>query len=182
MKLTNHCFILSSSNFTKHEILEGYSEDVKNITKTFEGLNFNVHPKEVLEVNKMEIVFNKWLSIEFSGAQCIVCFILTHGDEYGVLYGRNGHTISVDNIISKFNECDNLRGKPKMFFLQACRGDRNPHANELPVVELPVKPPVKPPVEPQVVYIKAGPKLKKNTKFHETFVHYSTTEGKLYKL
>ena len=35
----------------------------------------------------------------------------------------NNATISVEEIVSYFEECNGLLGKPKLFFIQACRGD-----------------------------------------------------------
>ncbi|XP_039265443.2 caspase-2-like [Styela clava] len=54
---------------------------------------------------------------------CVVA-LLTHGQE-GVVYGRDGKTLVIEDIISLFDNanCPNLRNKPKIFFVQACRGD-----------------------------------------------------------
>ena len=50
---------------------------------------------------------------------------MSHGDDRGIKC-KNGETIPVDEITSKFRggdeSCPQLAGKPKLFFLQACRG------------------------------------------------------------
>lgn len=53
---------------------------------------------------------------------CIVC-VLTHG-EHGELYGTDDIAISVLEFVSCLNarNCPALAHKPKLFFLQACRG------------------------------------------------------------
>lgn len=57
---------------------------------------------------------------------CFVCCILSHGENEGVC-GTDGALISVDEIREPFNgnNCRRLAGKPKLFFIQACRGKRN---------------------------------------------------------
>uniref|UniRef100_A0A672KLC7 Caspase-8 n=1 Tax=Sinocyclocheilus grahami TaxID=75366 RepID=A0A672KLC7_SINGR len=57
---------------------------------------------------------------------CFVCCILSHGIKEGVC-GTDGAVISVDEIREPFNgkNCQRLAGKPKLFFIQACRGKRN---------------------------------------------------------
>lgn len=53
---------------------------------------------------------------------CVVC-VLTHG-EHGELYGTDDTSISVLEFVSCLNarNCQALAHKPKLFFLQACRG------------------------------------------------------------
>uniref|UniRef100_A0A0M3IVB9 CASPASE_P20 domain-containing protein n=1 Tax=Ascaris lumbricoides TaxID=6252 RepID=A0A0M3IVB9_ASCLU len=55
---------------------------------------------------------------------CVVC-ILTHG-EHGELFGVDDQGVPVFELISLLNakNCPALAHKPKIFFLQACRGQR----------------------------------------------------------
>ena len=48
-----------------------------------------------------------------------VCCILSHGGP-GVVYGTDGVAVDMDEILSLFrpDNCDNLAGKPKLFFVQ----------------------------------------------------------------
>ena len=48
-----------------------------------------------------------------------VCCILSHGGP-GVVYGTDGVGVDMDDILSLFrpDNCDNLAGKPKLFFVQ----------------------------------------------------------------
>ena len=54
---------------------------------------------------------------------CFVCCILTHGGSQG-LHGCDGEPVKIRDIKSKFTaaNCPGLAGKPKLFFIQACRG------------------------------------------------------------
>ena len=49
---------------------------------------------------------------------CFVCIILSHGDENGIAT-RDGIK-PVNEIVKTFSDC--FIGKPKLFFIQACRG------------------------------------------------------------
>jgi len=54
-----------------------------------------------------------------------ICIIMSHGNEEGIL-GIDSQAIPVDDITAKFqggDQCPQLVTKPKLFFLQACRGD-----------------------------------------------------------
>ena len=50
-----------------------------------------------------------------------VCFILSHGDERGI-HGVDDEVISIKKIVTKFQMNTSLAGKPKLFFIQSCRG------------------------------------------------------------
>lgn len=57
---------------------------------------------------------------------CFVCCVLSHGVKEGV-FGSDDGVVSVDEIREPFNgiTCKNLVGKPKLFFIQACRGKKS---------------------------------------------------------
>ncbi|XP_063055353.1 caspase-2 isoform X2 [Engraulis encrasicolus] len=54
---------------------------------------------------------------------CTVC-LLSHGKEGGV-YGTDGQLLELDWVFEAFDNahCPQLQNKPKMFFIQACRGE-----------------------------------------------------------
>lgn len=49
-------------------------------------------------------------------------FVLTHGDSKGRLYAKDGG-FNVEDLYKPFLKNSSLHGKPKLFFLQACRGN-----------------------------------------------------------
>lgn len=53
---------------------------------------------------------------------CLVCVILSHGEE-GYVFGQDDK-VPIDELVLPFkgNNCPSLGGKPKLFFIQACRG------------------------------------------------------------
>jgi len=54
-----------------------------------------------------------------------VMFVLSHGVD-GHVYALNGEKISIQEIVNFFegDNCKALRGKPKLFFVQACQGGK----------------------------------------------------------
>lgn len=51
--------------------------------------------------------------------------VLSHGEQ-GIIYAKNG-SYKPDNFLwERFtgDKCTSLAGKPKLFFIQACQGDR----------------------------------------------------------
>ncbi|XP_035666920.1 caspase-2-like [Branchiostoma floridae] len=50
---------------------------------------------------------------------------MSHGEE-GVIFGTDGVPVQLDEIFSMFDNknCLRLKGKPKLFFIQACRGSK----------------------------------------------------------
>ncbi|KAI8514836.1 luteolysis [Branchiostoma belcheri] len=56
---------------------------------------------------------------------CSVVVLMTHGKE-GHIYGTDDKTVPLKTIFSMFDDdsCPRLSGKPKLFFIQACQGDK----------------------------------------------------------
>jgi hypothetical protein len=47
---------------------------------------------------------------------------LSHGEE-GLIYGVD-HSCEIEHLIAPFKSNPTLAGKPKLFFIQACRGTK----------------------------------------------------------
>lgn len=65
-----------------------------------------------------------------------ICIIMSHGDEEGIL-AADSQSVPVDSIIAKFqgNKCPQLATKPKLFFLQACRGKVDDNGYHVPEMQ-----------------------------------------------
>ena len=61
---------------------------------------------------------------EHGEADMAAVVVMSHGRE-GVVYTTDQRMVQIDWILKQFNndECPRLRGKPKLFVFQACRGD-----------------------------------------------------------
>ena len=56
-----------------------------------------------------------------AGHDSFVCCLMSHGAK-GVVYGTDRCEFDLDNIYNYLGECEDLKGKPKMVFIQACQG------------------------------------------------------------
>ncbi len=107
----------------------GSLQDEKDIKEVFEGLGFALYRSKVHRDKTCDEI--KTLVEEFSKdpiqdhCSCSVVVIMSHGSRYSRIYGRDyDHTVHVNNeLVPMFanDKAIGLRGKPKLFFIQACR-------------------------------------------------------------
>ena len=104
---------------------EGSENDVEAIKEFCKHARLRVNDTdrktEDLTATQMEDLCNEMSKRAFDRYDAFVCFILSHGTEDGI-YGIDDNTLSLQEIVDKFKDCESLAGKPKLFFIQACRG------------------------------------------------------------
>ncbi|XP_052073551.1 caspase-3-like isoform X2 [Mytilus californianus] len=130
-KTRGKVFMISNtfSKAAKHLKREGSSVDVKNLTELFHQLHFEVVTKTDLTAQEMVMFLKKerndiknWNEIE-----CVVLILMSHGKgEY--IYGDDNIPVNLADIIGVFDSvhCPGLDEKPRLVFVQACRGDEEP--------------------------------------------------------
>lgn len=103
----------------------------ESLQEVFEWLGFNVKVYKNKTSEEMKDLL-KMFSNKHHDGDCFVCCILSHGTIDGVC-GIDGATISRDDIFRPFsgNSCPSLVSKPKVFFIQACRGKEHHPAAEV---------------------------------------------------
>ena len=95
---------------------------MESITDFCKSANITIHKtSENLTAIQIEDLSSKVSRKKFHDYDAFVCFILSHGED-GVICGVDGNTVEVERIVSGFRENPTLVGKPKLFFIQACRG------------------------------------------------------------
>ncbi|XP_047674655.1 caspase-7-like [Tachysurus fulvidraco] len=84
---------------------------------------------------------------DHTDSSCFACILLSHG-EADMIYGTDG-AMPIKDITFLFREdmCRSLVGKPKLFFIQACRGSEFDDGIQTDVLEIDVSPRHKIPVE-----------------------------------
>uniref|UniRef100_A0A1Y1M8U1 Caspase family p20 domain-containing protein n=2 Tax=Photinus pyralis TaxID=7054 RepID=A0A1Y1M8U1_PHOPY len=118
---------------------EGASKDAKDLEEVLAALKFNVKVYTDLKYGAIYEVITtcKYTSpmvsddvVVFVVSQsdhldvdCLLVAVLSHGDR-GKVYARDHH-YPPDFLWKSFSgdKCPSLAGKPKLFFVQACRGD-----------------------------------------------------------
>ena len=101
----------------------GTDKDADALERLFTYLGFYTNRYNDLTVGEIKHTLTDLASRNFKQYDCLLVAILTHGVE-GKLYGTKGAEIPVKDLTALFNgnRCPSLVGKPKIFFLQACRG------------------------------------------------------------
>ncbi|XP_055318469.1 caspase-like [Sitodiplosis mosellana] len=102
----------------------GTNVDCENLRHTLETLQFDVVVHKDLRLTDIHQKIENLANADHSEHDCLLISILSHG-ELGYIYAKDTH-YKLENIWSFFTapRCPTLAGKPKLFFIQACQGDR----------------------------------------------------------
>ncbi|NXO43252.1 CASP9 protein, partial [Locustella ochotensis] len=130
-----HCLILNNVNFSRDSGLstrEGSDIDCEKLERRFKALHFTVLSRRDLKAQEMVLELLELSRQDHSALDCCIVVILSHGCQTshiqfpGGVYGTDGKPIPIEKIVNYFNgsNCPSLRGKPKLFFIQACGGEQ----------------------------------------------------------
>uniref|UniRef100_A0A914HKN2 Uncharacterized protein n=1 Tax=Globodera rostochiensis TaxID=31243 RepID=A0A914HKN2_GLORO len=119
-----HCIIFNNYE-SEPKPRTGTKLDEASLQRLFESFGYIVHIHKEKTAARMKYLLTSFAHRRFHehADSCIVC-VLTHGDEH-VILGRDKQPINVN----EFKDLLNGRNAPlligkKLFFVQACRGDR----------------------------------------------------------
>ncbi|XP_076642964.1 caspase-1 isoform X2 [Halictus rubicundus] len=104
---------------------KGSEVDVLKITSVFQNvLGFDVITHDDLTTEQIMDTAKRLSEEDHKDNDCFCMFILTHGTTSDTLYSKDC-PYSLKTVWQKFtgDHCQTLVGKPKLFFVQACRGD-----------------------------------------------------------
>ncbi|XP_012674341.2 caspase-3-like isoform X1 [Clupea harengus] len=137
-KHIGRCLIINNETFDGQPHLQrcGTEEDGNKLRVTFKVLGFSVRMEKDLTVADMRRVLREESEEDHSEMSCFVCVLLSHGEQ-GLLMGADGAHISIRSLASTLtsHNCRTLQGKPKLFFIQACRGQQMDSGVEADSVE-----------------------------------------------
>ncbi|XP_064462969.1 caspase-3-like [Ornithodoros turicata] len=103
----------------------GTEKDKERIRTLFGGqLGFDVVVHDDLEEEAVLKTLKNLADEDHSSSYCLSLFLLSHGDD-DVITCSDGKVIQLSKVYSMFDPetCKGLAAKPKLFFVQACRGD-----------------------------------------------------------
>ena len=117
------CLVINNENFETLKNRKGTNVDEYNLIQTFRYLGYIVEVHRNCNAVKMQEIIEEMRQRDHNNYDSFVCCILSHG-EAGQVYGSDGVLLSLNDITSRLSgmECQSLANKPKLFFLQACRG------------------------------------------------------------
>ena len=150
MKCKPHglCLIVNNVDFENLSRRGGSDVDAKKLDELFTKLQYKVKMVRNQTSKQLKETLTQFARLNDHGmADSVVVCLLSHGLE-GQIFGVDEVLVSIPNLLALFNgyAAKDLIGKPKMFFIQACRGsdfDRGVEvtdggymsANEVPVAE-----------------------------------------------
>ncbi|CAL1689333.1 unnamed protein product [Lasius platythorax] len=102
----------------------GTNVDCDNLINTLKSLGFEVNDLHNSTHGDIVKQLEKVANMDHSEHDCLVVAVLSHG-ELGLLYAHDT-AYKADSLWHHFtaDRCPTLAGKPKLFFIQACQGDR----------------------------------------------------------
>ncbi|XP_030644207.1 caspase-3-like [Chanos chanos] len=120
-----YCIIINNKNFDRRTGMNarnGTDVDAANMMNVFGKLGYKVKVFNDQTVNQIKNVLGSAAKENHSQCASFVCVLLSHGDE-GIFFGTDG-SVELKTLTSMFrgDRCPSLAGKPKLFFIQACRG------------------------------------------------------------
>ncbi|XP_063602955.1 caspase-1-like [Penaeus indicus] len=121
-KQRGHCVIFNHRHFDKQAERNGTDRDRDEAQTLFTNLGFQVTVHNDLTVEEVEEKLKDLALVDHSECDALAVVFMSHGEE-DVLWGRDG-TFNSDYLFENFkaDQCPTLAGKPKLFFIQACRG------------------------------------------------------------
>ena len=100
----------------------GSEKDVRQVEALFTALGFSVRTKENLSRIKLLDELDDVACQDHSAYDCFVLWLIIHGRSREVICS-DSNTIPIQTLHDMFSHCYTLRGKPKLFFIQVCKGD-----------------------------------------------------------
>ena len=130
MNCSPHGFaiLINIEKFEGSELEErvGAKKDEENVERLFQGLGYEVksvynHTKKGI-VNGLQGIVDE-IKCSKTAQDSVVVFLMSHGED-DFIYCSDGEKLAVDTVRELFSNdnCAKLAGKPKLIFIQACRG------------------------------------------------------------
>ena len=120
--INNYRFYHETDPSKAHPDRGGAEIDQYNLTQTFRYLRYKVEVRENFTSDQMTNALLKMSQRDHSNYDSFICCILSHG-EHNIIHGANSEPVNVDDLTGVMKLCTSLRDKPKLFFIQCCRGE-----------------------------------------------------------
>ncbi|XKL68070.1 hypothetical protein PGB90_003561 [Kerria lacca] len=128
---TNHikrgiAVIFNHENFDMATLKQrnGTEADCQNLERTFQLMGFEVQKYLDLTFKEVDAVLDYLSTYDHSDCDCLLICVLSHGEQ-NTIYAKN-MCYSTNVLFDRFtpDRCPSLAGKPKLFVIQACQGDK----------------------------------------------------------
>lgn len=113
--INNYRFIDCSKN------LDGGADDTRRLEDTFKGLKCIVDSHKNIDADDMQKLLFEYSLKDHKNYNMFVCVLSSHGGMQSIL-GSDCKSVQVVDLLKHIIDCKSLANKPKLFFIDACRG------------------------------------------------------------
>ncbi|KAM7437399.1 hypothetical protein ABFA07_012956 [Porites harrisoni] len=127
------CLIVNNVDFETLRRRGGSDLDAKQLSGLFTQLHYKVKVVRNQTAKQLKDTLFQFAKMsDHKAADSMVLCLLSHGLE-GQIYGVDGVLVSIPDLLALFNGymAKDLIGKPKLFFIQACRGSDYDHGTDV---------------------------------------------------
>lgn len=127
------CLIVNNVDFETLRRRGGSDLDAKQLSELFTQLHYKVKVVRNQTGKQLKDTLFQFAKMsDHKAADSMVLCLLSHGLE-GQIYGVDGVLVSIPDLLALFNGymAKDLIGKPKLFFIQACRGSDYDHGTDV---------------------------------------------------
>lgn len=122
------CIIFNHEDFSMSTQMKrvGSAKDAERLQKTFGDLGFDVELHNDFTFSEIQDVLKRVSQLDHTDNDCLCVITLTHGLHKDIICA-NDVMYTSNELWKPFaaDKCLTLAGKPKLFFIQACRGDES---------------------------------------------------------
>ena len=126
-KRRGYALVICVENYKGNEDMRlfGCEQDARALYEAFSELNFKVRiRRDPTEADIREII-KTYSKNNFQDEDCFVCVVTSHG-KLGYFCTTDNYEFPLDDLFTPFEKNASLKGKPKLFFIDTCRGDGYP--------------------------------------------------------
>ncbi|KAM7287778.1 caspase-3 isoform X1 [Ixodes scapularis] len=120
------CVIINNRDFHNNVLAQrrGSELDVQRMRMLFQELDFVCIIRLNQTKEEMTSLLSHVASQQRRNVDCLVVILMSHGSAADIIYDVNADCVNTEELIALFNNdnCPALQDKPKLFFIQACRG------------------------------------------------------------
>ncbi len=130
-----YALIINNINIDGKEERKGAVHDGSKLVITLKNLGYQLVGNKIhidRTAYQIEQLIKEAINIDHTHNDSFICCLLSHGDS-DYIYGTDDKPVYLDGVRKQVINCKSLFGKPKMFFVQACRGGTLPDAHKVEV-------------------------------------------------
>jgi hypothetical protein len=101
---------------------DGSEKDVERLSALFDELNYDVISYIDKTAEHMRKSIREMVNYDYKNVGSLLVFIMSHGVD-GKILASDEQEIYLTDFINPFKNVQSLKNKPKLFFVNACRGE-----------------------------------------------------------